>query len=326
MAKRDGIPLQWVLTVMLGLSILMSVAGQGVARPLREMFQYVMIAPTDIGMYLATTFRRAFGDEGGQGLSAEQAEALNLRQQLLKNEVAYLRGRLADSERRVRDLANFEEVFGPAKDVNCVLIPARVVAGESLPYGDSRTVGVGERQGVRPGDRVTTRRLVTDRAKAMVELNVLGANALVGRLGDTGAFTARLILVTHRNFSIQAIVRRDLANPRMIPGPTKEVALTEKNNDDILCEAVGDGRSGMVVRGISADERVQVGDWLVTSIPDTFFSKRVPIGTVVEVRDDPQQAGFQDLIIAPDADLAALRRVYIVYPLRPRGEGEVERR
>ncbi|HDZ21726.1 hypothetical protein LCGC14_0284870 [marine sediment metagenome] len=324
MAKRDGIPLQWVLTVMLGLSILMSVAGQGVARPAREMFQYVMIAPTDIGMYLATTFRRAFGDEGGQGLSAEQAEAINLRQRLLKNEVAYLRGRLADSEQRVRDLTNFQEMFGPAKSVNCVLIPARVVAGESLPYGDSRTVGVGERQGARAGDRVTTRRLVTDRAKAMVKLNVLGANALVGYLGDTGAFTAKLILVTDRNFHTPAFVDRDLANARMIPGPTKEVPLTGKNNELIPCTAVGDGWSGMVVRGISADKRVQVGDWLVTSIPKTVFLNKVPIGTVVEVRDDPQQAGFQELIIAPDADLAALRRVYIVYPLWR--EGAVERR
>lgn len=324
MAKRDRIPLQWVLTVMLALSILMSVAGQGIARPAREMFQYVMIAPTDIGMYLATTFRRAFGDEGGQGLSAEQAEAINLRQQLLENEVAYLRGRLADSEQQVRDLANFQEVFAPAKDVRCTLIPARVVSGESLPYGDSRTVGAGERQGVRPGDRVTTRRLVTDRAKAMGKFNVLGANALVGRLGDTGAFTARLILVTDREFSIQAIVRRDLANARMIPGPTKEVPLTHLNNPDIICTAVGDGWSGMVVRGISADERVQVGDSLVTSIPDTVFPNMVPIGTIVEVRDDPQQAGFQELIIAPEADLAALRRVYIVYPLWQ--AGEVERR
>ncbi len=47
---------------------------------------------------------------------------------------------------------------------------------------------------------------------------------------------------------------------------------------------------------------------------ERFLPAEIAIGKVVVVEPDPDKPGFCKLVVKPDADLAALREVYIVVP------------
>ena len=325
MAQRGRLPLRWVLAGLLAITTLTSLFGGSLARPLRRVFRYVLVAPSDVGMYLSTSLQRRVDDMTGRPDEGPSLEELRTRDQLLRQETARLRQRLADAEADLANLRVLRRAFqalpgridSDLMDMPWELIPARVVGYESLPYGDRRTLGRGSSSGAGEGDLVITRRqLSTDRAKAVDQaLYVLGVNALVGKLGQTNAFTAELILLTDRKYSDQVIIYRDLTNPRMIPGDTAEVPLDERNNHILLGQASGDGETGLLIRGIAADARVLPGDYVLTGVKESFIPAPIPIGRVDDVVDDPQGAGTQIIHVTPDADLSALRRVYIVYPL-----------
>ena len=284
----------------------------------------------DGGMYLVTQIRP--GGDGSSGRRLLQAEIDSLQEELRD-----LRMRLED-ERRDQLLhelrtENIRSMYGPKRGLPCQLIRARVVAEGSLAYHQGRIVNVGSAQGATPGAPVTTRRLLTDRSKAIGKgRNVLVSSslpreetmhvpaALVGRLTGAGAFTAQLQLVTDRDFGTQAMVRRDPAvgYPRMIeifgPVGAARVELTAKNEMPIPVWATGDGVDGMIVKGVSAGHNVLPGDKLYTTGRDAALPIRVLIGTVTKVTEYPRNQRFVTLRISPYADLAKLRDVYIVEP------------
>ncbi|MHC4561837.1 MAG: rod shape-determining protein MreC [Planctomycetota bacterium] len=324
MAKRERLSARWALLTLMGLSVLTAASGRPFSRSLRNAFRFIIIPVADVSMHITTAFRRSLGGLDTGELTVEQAEALKRHKRFLQQEVVSLHQLATDLQRRVRELENFEEVFGPARNIPCVLIPARVVASESLHYGGGRIVSAGSRQGVRGGDLVTTRYLMTDRQKALGKFNVLASNALVGRLDseETGEYAARLILITHRNFKISAFIKRDLAVPRKIPDDDSDrmVPLTKKNNKLLPGEAIGDGEASVIIRGIEADQDVRPGD-SVSVLPGTILPASVPLGTVTKVIDDEKakKAGFKKLIVTPAVDLAGLRDVYIIYAPRLSG-------
>jgi len=212
-------------------------------------------------------------------------------------------------------------LYGAIPYAQWELIPAVVVGRESLPYGRTRLLNAGLSQGAAVGAGVTTRRLLTDRSKRLPRnVATISATALVGRVIDAGRFTARLQTVTDPGFEVAAKIRRviDPANPRKITvtaGGAGEQVLTPANNVRIPVQARGDGRGKMLVRDVNAYHNIRPGDLLVAAGDDAFLPVQARIGKVVEVIDDPRRRGlFVSLRVAPSADLAALREVYIVVP------------
>lgn len=320
MAKRDRISQRWMLVILMGLSILTALAGARAADPLRKIFRFFQVAPGDPSMYVVSALR------GGDQVSSKpitQAEAKDLEDKLaiLEYEAASYHERMVAYRAEAEELRNFqpEGSFGLAEGLNIELIPARVIADDSISYGHGRILRVNRGSGVARGDLVTTRRLVTDRRKRMGKFGVLAGNFLVGRLGESGNFMAELVLVTDRNFQTHAKIYRDLANPRTIQGASGEEPLTVDNNDPLVCDAVGDGKVGLIVKSVPVGAVVLPGDALVTEIPTTLRPISVSIGTVEAVEDDSKNPSFQTVRVRPNVDLDALRNVYIVFPLPKEG-------
>jgi len=315
MAKRLRISHPWVLAGLMGLSLLTALSGQRLAGPLRRAARFIQIAPADAGMYVVSWLR---GGDRPSGTPRTAGGIRQLEERLANAEyrAAYYHRLMVEQRRRAEELQNFQDLFEPAADLGCTLIPARVVADEGIGYGNGRALNVGHHGGAVRGDLVATRRVVTDRSKALLsKLAVLAGNVVVGRLGQTDAYTSQLILVTHRTFRTPAVITRDPSRHRIIPGPDADVVLTEENNYDIPCEVVGDGRGRMTIDHVKADDVVLPGDVVWTEVFDTAEPVPVRLGTVADVTDDPANPSFSQLAVEPAADLSALRNVYIVCPL-----------
>ncbi len=347
MAKHEKQSKRWAMTAMMVLSVVMALSGQGLARRVRGVSPYLLGPLADANMYLATAFRGAISGNATKRLKLTKADQQLLAalargempeidgmqqarlQELIDIRTAMLarhwQSQTNDLARLNRRLANFQGTFGPVADLSCELVPARISAGDSLAYGQTRLVNAGRRNGTAPGDQVTTRLLLTNRAKALEphgKLAVVTGSALVGRLGETWGYMARLILVTDRSFRTQAQIARaiDPNNPRLIqventPGYVTEETLSHQNYAYVPCVAHGNGSDAVIVRGVSRGDNIKVGDELVVRIVGTYESTRIPIGKVVEVKvDEKLGVGFDQLRIEPMADLAALREVFILVP------------
>jgi cell shape-determining protein MreC len=311
-----------LLAVLLLCSLAMSFAGSRVAS-LRHAAQFALAPLGDAPMYAATRIEARLNRKAEPRLSDEQVEQLEAENRYLRRLSDYWQAQSEVFERQAQRLANFRRMYGPTSDIGCELIPARVVGAGSLPYDRTRVLSGGGRQGIVPGAAVTTREVVTNRSKALPPLlAVVNESSLVGRIVDSGAFTARLQLVTDRGFQISGRIRRVI-----VPGQVRTVTVTEgslprttqltpENNtpiDDVL--AVGDGGSMVVVPDVKAYYNVQPGDQLWASAEKEYLPVDIYIGRVEKVERDAKDAHRVKVFVRPHDDVANVRDVFIISPL-----------
>ena len=311
-----------LLAVLLLSSLAMSFAGWRVSLPLRRATQFVLAPLGDAPMYVATRIEARLHRQASPRLSDEDAEQLQAENRFLLRLSDHWRAQSEVFERQVRRLANFQRMYGPAADISCELIAAHVVGAGSLPYDRMRVLGSGGKQGIRPGDVVTVRELATNRSKALPpKLAVVNESSIVGRIVDSGAFTARLQLVTDREFQINARIRRVI-----VPGRTRTVTVTEgslprttqlepKDNTPIDVLAVGDGADMVMAPDVKAYYNVLPGDQLWASAEKEFLPVDIYIGKVEKVELNAKDSRRVTVYVRPHADVAAVRDVFIISPL-----------
>jgi cell shape-determining protein MreC len=311
-----GLTKPWMVALLVAAALAMSLAGRGCSSRLRNAVQPFLTPFGDAGMYLAVALR---GGSRSEGLSPREARQLREENQHLLDEANYFRRQWEEARRDLDNVLKLSASFGPAIGTACEIIPARVVAEDSLPYGQTRAVNVGARHGAMSGSAV----ILTDRSKALpAGLAVVTTAALVGRLVDAGAFAARMQLVTDRDFKVSARIRRlvDPNRPREITiireGSAAREVLTERNSVPLDVQAVGDGADGLVVSHVPEIDNVLPGDLLVTA-GEGLLPVEMRIGRVREVQRDPQHPHHVTLKVDPEADLSSLREVYIVLPIAP---------
>jgi len=293
------------------LAVVTSMLGPKFSAHLRVIPQYALGPLGDGGMYLATGLKARLGNSPKPLTAPEVDEIIRKNEELL--------GRTIAAERKLAEYLRHEKtrrnICGRVLDFPCDLIPARVVAADAMPYGRTRLItGASGRAGM----KVTTRRLLTDRSKALPErLATIHGTALVGRLMETGEFSARLQLITDAGFQIRARILRIInrQNRRRVTTAGRIQPLTGGINRLIEVLARGDGKGGMIVTGVQADENVRPGDWLVTRNDDALLPAQIRIGKVVEVAENAKDPHIVNLRIAPHENLDALREVYVVVPL-----------
>jgi cell shape-determining protein MreC len=174
---------------------------------------------------------------------------------------------------------------------------------------------------------VTTRQLITNRAKWMPpRLAVVSHSALVGRILEAGAFTARLQLLTDRGYQVHGRIRRIISpnRTRMITvtaGDMPRTApLTPANNEPIDVIARGDGARRLVVEDVKEYHNVQPGDLLVTATHEENLPTEIHVGKVVEVTRDRKDPHRVRVFVQPHADLESAREVFILSPVAPPAE------
>ena len=292
--------------------------GPGAAGQLRGLTHWAFAHFGDAGMYLTSRVKGISLDT--QKLTRSEGKNLMQENAALKRRLDSFEDKILEQNRiltGVRRGSVFSRLFAPNSDTPVKLISARVVAADSLPYGYGRLLNAGSRSGAESPMYVTTRALWTDRKKKLPQnFAVLSDSALVGRLMETKAFTARMYMVNDRAFKILANIHRrlDPKNPRQVQLGDRMQTLTISNNLPIAVLARGDGATGLVVSEVPQSHNVLPGDVLQTKPNDALLPAEVEIGIVDKVTDSPQHAGMVDLHVKPSADLPSLREVYIVVP------------
>ncbi|MGC9455420.1 MAG: rod shape-determining protein MreC [Phycisphaerae bacterium] len=309
-----------VLIALMVAAMACSLLGGHVAGPLRRAVGYALAPVGDAGMYLSTALKSELKTIGSGGLTAEEARQLAERCEALERQLVSVASENARLRQFLRTSDHISKMYAPTSDVlSDRLIPARVVLSESLPYGRTRLVNAGTSAGASADAWVTTRLVHTNRAKALQKgLAAITLQAMVGRTTDeTGAFTARVQLVTDPAFAMASHIRRIPDGRTVIvdrEGSAVEDQLNESNNEPIPVWVEGDGTELMAARNVTAYHNVKPGDWVMTTGDDHMLPISIPVGRVESVEPDPEDPQVVTVRIRPFEDLSSLRDVYIIAP------------
>ncbi|MCX7928026.1 MAG: rod shape-determining protein MreC [Candidatus Omnitrophica bacterium] len=114
---------------------------------------------------------------------------------------------------------------------------------------------------------------------------------LVGRVYQTTPTTSTVMLITDPNLSVSAIVQRS-------------------RQEGLVSGSLG---GTLVMKYLSFDSDIKVGDLVVTSGLTPVFPKGIPIGKVIKVKEElPTLSCYA--IIKPEVDLTALEEVLVIIP------------
>ena len=167
-----------------------SLLGPGFSAWLRGLVGPVLAPLGEGGMYLTTTIERRTERLGQRAVSPGEAQRLMESNAELERRLTAAEGEWA---RLLAQQQQMQRLYGVIPYGQWELIPARVVAVDSLPYGQTRLLNVGRSRGAAPGESVTTRRLLTDRSKRLpAGVAAIAASALAGRIVEAGPFTAQM--------------------------------------------------------------------------------------------------------------------------------------
>jgi rod shape-determining protein MreC len=177
------------------------------------------------------------------GRAAGEVFTLNSELERLRNENQRLKGwewRATELERKLADLS---ATAGAARDPQIPFITARVVASSSGAFVRSAMINTGRQEGLKAGHPV------------------LGGDGVVGRIVDTGANAARVLLLTDAQSRIPVLVGADYARAVLVgdngPQPKlvfAEPALKASIGDDVSTSGVG----GLFPRGLRIGKVVAV--------------------------------------------------------------------
>jgi cell shape-determining protein MreC len=320
------------LVAMMGIAILTSFLGGMVSDLLRIPAVCALAPVSDFVNASTSAFKTAMVNRAEPAMSA--AEAVKLRKEVQQwKSVAWARAR---GERnwwnKYRKIQKTRNAYG-ASLKKCELIPARVILGDALPYGQSQTLNQGTIHGVEEGMRVVD--VLTDRSKALpagdrmraitgyspVSGKPLTGSVLVGWVEAAGSFTARVRLITDKRFASDAWLQRmiDPAKPRKVTmttpdGPT-ETILTGRNNKLVRVKLSGDGERGLITDAIPKAHNIRPGDWLWTIGRSARLPVRLRIGVVLSVTQSAKNPNFVTTCVKPAAELGTLRDIFIVRSL-----------
>jgi len=281
---------------------------------LRGTLQPVLAPLGDAGTYLTTMFEHRVDKITAGSTDPKRSENLTDDSDYYRGMAVFWKRQAENYRHQIENLLAFQNLYGPLRDLPAVLIPARVVGQDFLPYGRVRTLNVGKENGVNGGTLV----LLHDRSKVIQgsHLAVVTATALVGEVVETAAFTARFRLISDRSFSMPARIRR-VVDMRTVTvtseGQAAQIPLTQDQPIDVVVQ--GDGGKGLIVDNVKAYDNVKPGDLLVTNDEFLRLPVEIRIGVVSGVEPDPSSPQRVRLLCRPDADLNRLRDVLIVAPV-----------
>ncbi len=151
-------------------------------------------------------------------------------------------------------------------------LPAQVIGTSGTDQSRLITIDKGSQSGVKP------------------DMAVITPDGIVGKVKDVFTFSSQVLMVNDRDSGAGVI----LQNSRL-QGVLK-----------------GNSQGDLMVSDIMSDEKVEVGEQVVTSGGDRIFPKGFPVGTVVRVSPDRDTDPFLAIRVKPAADLNRLEEVLVV--------------
>jgi rod shape-determining protein MreC len=135
-------------------------------------------------------------------------------------------------------------------------------------------------------------RLIIDQGSASgVKLNlpVIAASGIVGRITAVGPFFAEVQVITDRHAGLGAMLQRNRAMGEV------------RGLDESRCE----------LKDVSTSVDVQPSETIVTTGLDGIYPKGIVVGTVESVQDDPN-APWHKIIVKPTAPIDRLENVQVL--------------
>jgi rod shape-determining protein MreC len=185
---------------------------------------------------------------------------------------------LKEAEAENEDLRRLLEFTraNPRQEFKAAEVIGRVIGRDPSSFLSYLTIDVGSEHGIESGMPV-----VTD-------------DGLVGRVAEVGFTSSRVLLIIDARSSINALIQRSRSSG--------------------LVEGVVGG--GLVMKYVSQDQPLSVGDVVLTSGLGSNFPKGLVIGQVMAVYQQDIEM-FQQAQVRPTVDLGLLERVLVITDFEP---------
>ena len=152
---------------------------------------------------------------------------------------------------------------------------AQVIGASASDQGRLLTLDKGARDGLKP------------------DMAVITPDGIVGKLRDVFPTTAQLQLISDPTSGAGVLLESTRIRAILRGSPA---GLVEINN-------------------LTADDRIKPGERVLTSGGDQVFPRGLPVGTIEQVRPDPEHQPYTTIRIHPAANLARLDEVLIITAL-----------
>lgn len=222
---------------------------------------------TPVLMVLSEPFRQTAELVGGiTGISELRAENAQLKAENIRLREWYQTALMLESENQ-----SLQALLNVKPDPQHRFITARVVGDSGNAFVKSALVAAGQNDGVQKGQAV------------------LSGDGVVGRIIESGAGSARILLLTDFNSRV----------PVTVEGSRQKAMLTGTNGDM------------PTLKYMPQDSDIKEGTRIMTSGNGGVFKPGLPVGTVVRGKDDA-------LYVKLYADISRLTHVRVVaYPGNP---------
>jgi rod shape-determining protein MreC len=131
------------------------------------------------------------------------------------------------------------------------------------------------------------------------DMAVITPDGIVGKVKDVFPLSSQVLMITDRDSGAGVILESS-----RLQGDLK-----------------GTGQSDLQVKYIMSDEKVDVGEQVVTSGGDRIFPKGLPVGTVTSVGSDNEGTPFLAIKVKPAANLNRLEEVLVVTKIAEEAPG-----
>lgn len=195
--------------------------------------------------------------------------------QQLHEQIDRMQAELRDTRERAAEAERLEKLFKLTEKSDYKAVVARVIARDPSMWFDSVTIDKGRWSGVE------------------VNMPVVTAGGIVGRIISTSPWSAQVMLVTDEKSGAGAIVG-------------------QLGQSNAIGSVKGMGENGLLeMRYVSGMEKVQTGDTVTTTGQDAIYPPGYTVGEVVEVRPGSATQSHK-IHIRPGAGLDRLKEVAVL--------------
>ena len=195
--------------------------------------------------------------------------------QQLRQQIQQMQVELRDTQQKAAEVERLEKLLKLNEGSEYTAVAAQVIARDPSMWFDSIAIDKGRLSGVE------------------INMPVVTSDGVVGRVISTGPFSSQVRLITDEKSGAGAVVG-------------------QLGQSNALGSIKGLGESGLLeMRYVSALEKVQLGDLVVTTGQDGIYPPGYNIGQVVEVR--PGSATQAQVIhIRPSAGIDRLKEIVVL--------------
>jgi rod shape-determining protein MreC len=208
----------------------------------------------------------------------------SVENQQLHAQIAAMQTELRDTRQKAAEAERLEKLLNLSSQAQYKSVTAQVIARDPSMWFDSITINKGRWAGVE------------------INMPVVTADGIVGRVVSTGPLSAQVMLITDEKSGVGAVAG-------------------QLGQSSAIGSIKGMGESGLLdMRYVSGLEKVQLGEIVYTTGQDGIYPQGYSIGPVVEVH--PGSATQSQVIhIRPSAGLDRLKEV-VVLQYRPAARPE----